>query len=166
MLAKPPDPGSWNPQSDGATDVRKEFRQIRRITTVRNAPEWRTLEHSRTFAQILSQSLPAATLRRQPLFCFSFPPKINFAANMWNHTRCTFCGWLLFTQHSASGFIPVAMDVSCSFRLIAEQCAFVRTGRLCLPTLLLRFWAISPVWGYPEEIVKYLLFIITENKMS
>ena len=97
MLAKPPDPGSWNPQSDGATDVRKEFRQIRRITTVRNAPEWRTLEHSRTFAQILSQSLPAATLRRQPLFCFSFPPQINFATNMWNHTLCTFCGWLLFT---------------------------------------------------------------------
>ena len=79
---------------------------------------------------------------------------------------CTFCGWLLFTQHSASGFIPVAMHVSCSFLLIAEQCAFVRTGRLCLPTLLLRDWAISPVWGYPEEIVKYLLFIITENKMS
>ena len=146
--------------------MRKEFRQIHRITTVRNAPEWRALEHSRTFAQILSQSLPAATLQRQPLFCFSFPPQINFATNMWNHTLCTFCGWLLFTRHSALGFIPMAMDVSCSFLLTAEQCAFVRTGRLCLSTLLLRDWAISSLGLYTEEIVKYLLFIITENKMS
>ena len=127
--------------------MRKDFRQTCRINTIRNAPEWRALEHSRTFAQILSQSLAAATLPPSPrgnhcsVFLFRHTLILPQICGIIHYVL--FGGWLLFTQHNGLGFIPVAMDVSCSFLLIAELCAFVRTGRLCLSTLLLKDWAIS-----------------------